>query len=113
MVLWIDKGLTDIFLVGPSSNRRQLAHESPNCKIDRILITMAEVIVEGGERTNDAGENRHRVSILWKCLINVAQILVKHRVHRDVTSKLFQLFNCWQIAINQEVAHLQKIGMFR
>ena len=46
VVLWVDKGLTDIFLVGSSSNRRQLAHESPNRKIDRTLITMAEVIVE-------------------------------------------------------------------
>ena len=72
---------------------------------------MAKVIVERRERANNAGENRHWMSILWKCLVDVTQILVKHRVHRDVTPELFQLFYRWQITINQEVAHFQKVGM--
>ena len=70
-----------------------------------------EVVVEGRQRADAAGHDRHRMRVAPEALIEPAHLLVHHRVMGHAVVEVGLLRGGRQLAVEQEVAGLQEIAV--
>ena len=68
-------------------------------------------MIEGRQRADDAAAYRHRMGVAPEALIEARQLLVDHRVQRDVALEGRLLCGVRQVALEQEVAYLHEVAV--
>ena len=89
---WVDNSLTRFLstIHGPGRVKHQRRRKQTD-RIDPVLLSSlwASLLVVRRERTNSSSTYRHWVPCLWQARKQPLQILMHHRVMRDVISELF------------------------
>ena len=114
VVLGIDEGLADRVLVGHRDDGRQFRDQAERRDFAVLWVTDVErVVVEGRQRAHDPDHHGHRVRIAAKSRIEPRQLFVHHGVMDDDVDEPFLLLLVRQLAVQQQVADLEKIAMHR
>ena len=110
-VVRVDVGLAHRLLVGVGRDRRQLRQQPDGRDLDLLGIQRIQgVLIERGQRTHRAGQHRHRVSVAREPVEQPAQVLVQHGVPLDPANEVVQLGLGGQLAVDQQVGHLEVGG---
>ena len=112
VVLRIDEGLTDRILVGHRCERRHLRDHADrrDVALDRIG-DVGGVVVERGERADRADHHCHRMGVAPEPLEEPAHLLVNHGVAGHDVVEFRLLGRGRQLAVEQEVAGLEKVAV--
>ena len=81
---------------------------------DHPLVRIGDVgrvVIEGRERADAAGHDRHRVRVAPEPLIEPAHLLVHHGVAGDAIVEIGLLRGGRQFAVEQEVAGLEEVAV--
>ncbi len=112
IVLRIDERLPDRFLVAVGGDRRQLGDQPVDRHLDLFgIVRIQRVLVESRQGADHRRQDRHRVRISGKAVVERPHVLVQHRVPPDRRSKSGELLSDGQLAVNQQVAHLDEIAV--
>jgi hypothetical protein len=68
-------------------------------------------MVEGRQRADAAGQDRHRMGVAAEPLIEAAHLLVHHRVVGHTSVEVRLLRGGWKFAVEQEIAGLQEVAV--
>ena len=91
---------------------RHLGHQADRGQAALLGVFQVQVaVVEGGQRTEHAGHHRHRVRVVAEAVQEGAECLVHHRVVGDFVLELVELRGVRQLAVHQQVADFQEIGV--
>ena len=113
VVAGIHERLTNAVLVTPGRNGRHFSDQSVSS--DFTLLDVGDihlVVIERRQGSNDAAHNGHRMRITAETLEEVAHLVVQHRVVFDGVMEALVLFRCRKLAVKQEVADFQVVGVF-
>ena len=92
IVVGIDVGAADAVAVRVGADARDLGDQTMDLLLARLLVEdLLGVRVEGRERANGAEEDAHRVGVVLKPLHQLLDVLVQHRVERDLHRPLLEL----------------------
>ena len=114
VVARIDEGLADGILVGHGGQRRHLGHQA--VARDHALLRIVDVggvVVEGRERADRAAHDGHGMRVAAEAGEEARHLLVHHGVARDGAAEVFELRLVRQLAVEQQVAHLDEVGVLR
>jgi hypothetical protein len=108
VVARVHEGLAERVLVGCRGDRRQLGDDAvrEDLAVPRV-IDVGGVVVEGRHRRHDRGHHGHRVGVVMEAVVHVAQRLVEHRVPADRPREAGELRRGRQVAVQQQVGHLE------
>ena len=70
-------------------------------------MNVGAIGIEGRHRAHDAHHDRHRMRIASEPAEEVLHLLMQHRVHGDAVLEILELFGRRQLAVKQQVAHLE------
>ena len=112
VVARIHEGLAHGIFVGPACDGRHLG-DHPVGRHGPVpgILDVDAVMVEGRERADHAAHHRHRVRIAPETPIDVVDLVVQHRVMRDVVNEFRLLFRVRKLAEQDEVAGLHIVGV--
>ena len=99
-------------LVGERRDRRHLRDEAVD--LARALLGIVDVSrlgIERGHRRDGRDEHPHRVRVVVEGVHHLLQGLVDHRVVRDVVDPLLVLRLVRELAVDEEVRHLQVLAL--
>jgi hypothetical protein len=71
------------------------------------------VVIEGGEGADHADHDRHRMRIAAEAAEQEAELFVHHRVEGDGVVEFLHLLARRQLALQEQIADLEKAGMMR
>ena len=71
------------------------------------------VVIEGRKRPGNAAHNRHRMGVAPEPPEKVIKLFVQHRVIGDAFLEFLLLIRRRQLAIEQQIADLHEVGLFR
>ena len=77
------------------------------------IVDVGEVVIEGGERADRAAHDGHGMRVAAEAGEEARHLLVHHGVARDGVTEGFELDLGRQLAVEQQVAHLDEIGVLR
>jgi hypothetical protein len=112
IVARIDEGLADRVLVGHRGDGWHLRDQT--IRRDHALVRIGNikaVVIEGRQRADHAAHHRHRVRVAAEAGEEPVDLLMQHRVQRDVALELLLLCGIRQLALEQEVADFHEIGI--
>ena len=75
------------------------------------IVRIERILIESRHRADNAGQNRHRVGVTRKSVVEQTQVFMKHRVATDGISKIRELSLSWQFTINQEIGDFDEIAI--
>ena len=114
VVARVHERLADRVLVGHRHDGRHLGDQAERRDDAVMLVVDVErVVVEGRERADHADHYRHRVRVAPEPLVQARQLLVHHGVMGDDVDELLFLLAIGQLAVLQQVAHLEKVAVLR
>ena len=73
------------------------------------VVDVHRIRVERGKRADHAGEHRHRMRVAAEPAHEELHLLVHHRVMRHDADEILLLHRVGQLAVEQQVAHLEKV----
>ena len=76
------------------------------------IVDVGGVVIEGRQRADHAAHDRHRMRVAPEAAEEAGQLLVHHRVMGDGVAEILHLRLGRQFAVQQQIADLQKVGMF-
>ena len=76
------------------------------------LMSVA-VVVEGRQRADRAAHDGHRVRVAAEARVEAGHLLVHHGVARDGVVEILELALGRQLAVQQQVADLEEVGLLR
>ena len=112
VVARIHEGLADRVFVGHGRNGRHLRDQAIGG--DQALTRIGDVrgvVVEGRERTDDATENRHGMSVAPEPAEERVDLLMHHGVDGDIALELHLLGRIRQLALGEEIGDLHEIAV--
>ena len=108
IVARIHEGLADRIFVGHRRDGRHLGDQADRGDLALMLvIDVGAVVVEGGHRADHADHGGHRMRVAAEATEEVVHLLVDHRVTRHQRLELLELRRRGQLAVEQQVAHLE------
>ena len=108
-VVRVEERLADALLVGVGRDRRQLGHQAHGRDLDLLLVERVEaVLVEGRQGRHGGGQHRHRVRVAGEAGEEGLEVLVQQRVAADALVELGELVLGRQLAVDEEVGHLEE-----
>ena len=108
VVVGIDVGAADAVAVGVGGNRRNLRDEAVNLLLARLLVEdLLGVRVERRKRADRAEEHAHRMGVVLEPFHQLLDVLVQHRVERDLLGPLLELRVGRQLAEDDEIRRLE------
>ncbi len=114
IIVWINERLTHRLLVAVSRNRRQLGEQSIDRNFDLVgVVQIHRVLIERRQSADHTAEDRHRVSVAGKPVVERSHVLVDHRVVTNSRSEFGRLLCVGQFAIDQQVGGFEKVGLSR
>jgi hypothetical protein len=75
------------------------------------IVDVERVMIEGRQGTDDAAAHRHRMGVAPEATIELAELLVDHRVVSDVLDEFFLLRLVRQLALHQQVAAFHEVAL--
>ena len=109
----VHEGLADAVLVAVGGDGGELRDHADRGKLPVLRVADVEgVVIEGRERPHDADEHSHRVGVVLIPGDESPNSLVDHRVPSDRGVELGPLRLVGQLAVEQEVADLEKVALF-
>ncbi len=114
VVLRIDEGLADRFLVGVGRNRRQLGHQPVDGQSDTCLGSrgIQRILVEGAQGTDDRAEDGHRMGVTRKAVVERPHVFVQHGMPPERGAELLQLLCVGKLSMDQQIAYLDEVAGF-
>ena len=113
-VLRIDEGLAVRVFVGHGADRRQLGDQPVRGDHPLVrIIDVRRVVIEGRERADHAAQHRHRVRVAAEAAEEGGDLLMHHRVVRDVGDELDLLVGGGQFAVQQQISDFQEVAFCR
>ncbi|MNM86200.1 hypothetical protein D3C81_983450 [compost metagenome] len=114
VVTRVHHGLAHGVLVGHRRDGRHLGDQAHrrNFAVLRV-IDVQGVVVERGEGADHTAHDRHGVGVATEAVEEALQLLVNHGVVLDGADELGLLFCVRQLAVQQQVAGFQVVGLFR
>ncbi|MND83130.1 hypothetical protein D3C80_749800 [compost metagenome] len=114
VVTRVHHGLAHGVLVGHRRDGRHLGDQAHrrNFAVLRV-IDVQGVVVERGEGADHTAHDRHGVGVTAEAVEEALQLLVNHGVVLDGADELGLLFCVRQLAVQQQVAGFQVVGLFR
>ncbi len=111
-VVGVEERLPDGLLVRVCGDGRQLRQQPDRGELDLLLVEGVEaVLVEGRQRRDRRRQHRHRVRVAGEAGEERLEVLVQHRVAADPVLELGQLVLRRQLAVDQQVGHLDEGGL--
>jgi hypothetical protein len=100
----------DRIAIAGGRNGGYLGDQADRCQATLLRILHVEVIVvEGRERTDHAGQHRHRMRVVPEAGQEALEGLVHHGVVRDLVLERFELRRVGQFAVHQQVGHFDEV----
>ncbi len=113
VVVGIVVGAADAVAIGVGGNRRNLRDEAMNLLLAGLLVEdLPRVHVEGGERAHSAEEHAHRMGVVLEPFHELLDVLVQHRVQRDLLGPLLELRVGRQLSEDDEIRRLEIRRLF-
>ena len=113
-VVRVQHGLADGLLVRVSGDDRQLGHQADGGELHLLGVERVQrVLVERGQRRHCGGQHRHRVGVAGEAAEEALELLVQQGVAADLLVELVQLGGRGQVAVDQQVGHLEEAGVLR
>ncbi len=112
VVARIDEGLADRVLVGHRGDGRHLGHEAVTR--DHALLRIVDVgavVIEGRQRADRAAHDGHGMRVTAEAGEEPRHLLVHHGVARDGVAEALELALRRQLAVEQQVADLDEVGL--
>ena len=95
--------------VGRRGDRRHLGEQADRGEATLLGIVDVEgVVVERRQRGDRGGQDGHRVGVVVEAAEEVLLRLVHHRVMRDLVLEIRELRLVGQLAVDQQVGHLEE-----
>ena len=111
-VVGVDVRLALLVPVDERTQRRHLGDHPGDLRLPDIGVgDGARIGIEGGQRTDRGHQHAHRVRVVAEPLDELLAVLVQEGVVRDVVHPLVQLTLSRQVAVQQQVGHLQEGGV--
>ena len=77
------------------------------------IVDVGGVVVEGRQRADRAAHDGHRVRVAAEARVEAGHLLVHHGVARDGVVEILELLLGRQLAVQQQVADLDEVGLLR
>src|SRR5262249_13160130 len=77
------------------------------------VVDVGRIMVESGKSPDHTAHDCHRVRIAPETAEKSSELLVHHRVVRDVVDKLFPLLGGRQLAVEQKISDLHEVALIR
>ena len=114
VVLRVHVGLAGTVLVGHRNQGRHLCDQADRRYLAVFrVVDVGAVMVEGRQRTYQAGHDRHRMGIAPETAQEELHLLVHHRMVRHTLREVGLRRNIRQVAIKQQVAGFEKVAVGR
>ena len=113
VVVGVDVRPADAVTIRVGGNRRHLGDEPPHLLPARFLfVDSLGVGINRRERGDDRDEHAHRMGVVLEALHELLDVLVDHRVERDLAHPRVQLRRRRQFAEDDQVGRLQVGAVF-
>ena len=107
----VHERLTDVVLVAHGRQGRHLGDQAHGADVAFLLVGDVQVVViEGGQATDHAAQDRHRVGVATEALEEVDDLLMHHGVVADQLGELVVFLVARQLSEQQQVAQLDVVG---
>ncbi len=99
--------------IAGSGDGRHLGDQTDRGKLAVVgVIDIQRLVIEGRQRGDRRGQHGHRVRVVMEALEKIPLRLVHHRVMRDVVFEAGELGLVRQLAVEQQVGHLEEGRLF-
>ena len=99
---------------GKCRDRRQLGQQAHPLQVAvRRIVNVFRVGIERGERTYGAEQHAHRMGVVAEALEELGDVGVYVCVELDLLFPLAQLLLARQLALAEQIGHLEKRGLLR
>jgi hypothetical protein len=108
VVVGIHVGHPHVVAVGERRERRHLGDQPDH--LDRTVVGIVDLVrvgIEGRQRADRAEQHAHRVGVVAEPLHERFDVLVHEGVDRDQVRPLLELRGGRQLAVDQQVGHLE------
>ncbi len=114
IVLRIHERLADRVFVGHGHDGGQLGDQPEGRDFAVLGVSDVErVVIERGERAHHSDHHRHRVRVAAEPGVEPRELFVHHGVMGDDIDEPLLLLLVRQLAVQQQVAHLEKVAVHR
>lgn len=111
VVARVDEGVADRLLVRVRRDGRQLGEQPDRGEVALLLVErVVAVLVERRQRADHGGQHRHRVGVARESVVEPLDVLVQQRVLGDLVLERGELVDRRQLAVDQQIRHLDKAG---
>ena len=108
VVVRIDVRLPHVVAVGERRQRRHLRDQADDLEVARLrIVDLVGVRIERRQRAHGGQQHPHRMRVVAEALHEAADVLVHERVDRDLVRPLVELLLVRQLAVDQEIRHLE------
>src|SRR5579875_2871675 len=112
LVVRVDVRQAAAVAVGEGGDRGHLADQPPRLHPPRLEVHhVLRVGIEGRERPDRADDDAHRVGVVAEPLDEALDVLVEERVHADVVPPHLEVRGRRQLALDDEVGHLEVVAL--
>ena len=114
VVVGVDVGLALRVAERPGAQRRHLGDQPDDLHVPVVGVgDVARLGVEGRERADRGHQDAHRVGVVAEALHEALDVLVHERVIRHLVHPGVVLLLGGQVAVDQQVGHLEEGGLLR
>lgn len=111
VVARVDEGVADRLLVRVRGDGRQLGEQPDRGEMALLVVErVVAVLVERGQRADHGGQHRHRMGVARESVVEALDVLVQQRVLGDLVLERGQFVDRRQLAVDQQIRHLDKAG---
>ena len=114
VVVGVDVGQPAAVAVGERGDGRHLADQASRLDAARLEVhDVLRVGIERGQRADRSDQHAHRVRVVAEALHEALQVLVHHRVHRDVVLPHGEVARRRQLALDDQIRGLEIRALLR
>ena len=114
IVVGIDVRPADAVAKRPRGDARHLGDRPVHLLQARFLVEdVLRVRIEARHRADDAQEDGHRVGVVLEPLHQLLDVLVQHRVERDLLGPVLLLLRGGKLAKQNQVGRLEEVALLR
>ena len=110
LILWVHKRHAGAVFVAHSSNRWHFGNEADSRHLSIGFGSDIErFMIESRQSADDTDHDGHGVCVAPKTFEKVGELVVDHRVHRDLMLKGLLGLGRWELTMEEEITDLKKI----
>ena len=112
LILRIHKGLANIIFIAPCRDGGHFGEQSigRNFPMTRV-VDIQRIVIKRRQRAHHTHHHRHRMRVTTETAVKIIDLLMQHGVIAHRAEKLFLLRGIRQIAVQQQITGLKKIGI--